>query len=471
MCKKPNLLYIFADQWRRDALGFMNEDEVITPNFDQFSSDSMVVDNATSCCPLCSPHRAALFSGRYPISNGVWTNCKTGLKEKVMLSPDEICIGNVLKGSGYNTGYIGKWHLDYPELNETDNPESGVVGWDAYTPPGEKRQGFDFWYSYGAMDKHLNPHYWKDTPKKIQPRKWSVEHETDVAIDFIKNRGKDEPFALFISWNPPHSPFEQVPEKYKEIYKDKKIKFKPNVKTGKVHDHTQPFVHMSEEELIRDTKDYYAAISGLDDNFGRLIELLKDEGIDDDTIVVVSADHGEMMGSHALLHKHVWYEESIGIPFIIRWKEQIKVGRSDLLLNSVDQMPTLLGLMDLEIPLTVEGVDLSPILRGDKIKNEPEEAFIAAYPGQPTAVKAFEELGFNNKAYGWRCLKTKKYTYVIHKGYKPNESVERLLYNNEEDKYQMNPKRLENANEDIVARDLEGKLKNILEDLKDPFEI
>src|SRR5690625_4268409 len=197
--RQPNILYVFADQWRRQAVGYAEEDPVVTPNIDRFAKESMVFSQAVTCTPLCSPHRASLLTGKYPLSTGVYTNCKVGAD--VMLREEETCMSDVLKQAGYQTGYIGKWHLDLPEKNHTDNPESGAEGWDAYTPPGPKRHGFDYWYSYGAWDSHLAPHYWQDSPEKIQVDQWSVEHETDRAIAFIQNRKKEQPFALFVSWS------------------------------------------------------------------------------------------------------------------------------------------------------------------------------------------------------------------------------------------------------------------------------
>lgn len=223
--RKPNILYIFADQWRRQAVGYANEDPVKTPVIDEFSKESMVFNQALTVSPLCSPHRASLLTGKYPLSTGVYTNCKTGAD--IMLQPDEVCIGDVLKKDGYRTGYIGKWHLDLPDRNISEHPESGAKGWDAFTPPGPKRHGFDYWYSYGAWDKHMSPHYWQDTPEKIQVNEWSVKHETDKAIQFIENDDNHDPFALFISWNPPHSPFDDVPDQYKKcmrIYQNNFVK-------------------------------------------------------------------------------------------------------------------------------------------------------------------------------------------------------------------------------------------------------
>src|SRR5699024_7155536 len=137
MRKQPNIIYLFADQWRRHAVGHRGEDLVYTPHIDIFAKESMEFKQAVSTSTLCSLHR------------------------------DERCISDVLKSNGYETGYIGKWHLDLPEKNMTNNPASGADGWDAYTPPGPKRHGFDYWYSYGAWDEHLSPHYWQDSPEKI----------------------------------------------------------------------------------------------------------------------------------------------------------------------------------------------------------------------------------------------------------------------------------------------------------------
>lgn len=466
--KQPNLLYIFADQWRRQAVGFMNEDPVITPNMDKFTEESMVFENAISCFPLCSPHRASLLTGKYPLSTGMFTNCKTGCD--VMLKPEEICIGDVLHDGGYDTGYIGKWHLDLPEKNICSSPESGAENWDAYTPPGPKRHGFDFWYSYGADDQHMSPHYWMDSPEMIRVNKWSVEHETDVAIDYIRSHDRRKPFALFVSWNPPHSPYDQVPEKYRDMYRDIDIKFRPNVASDFLMAHTGERIGGGIEELDQKTRDYFAAVTGLDDNFGRLLKELREQGLEENTIVVLSSDHGDMMGSHGLMAKHVWYEESIGIPFIIRWTGKVKCGRNETFLNSADVMPTLMNLMKLPIPESVEGKDISPAMRGE-VMQDVKSAFICACPGREVFLKEFAKKGIDPMTLGWRGVRTKRYTYVIHKGYLPGEETCKLLYDNLVDPYQMNPLQVEKDNENEIAMELENELKEWLLKLGDPFII
>ncbi|WP_435169036.1 sulfatase family protein [Paenibacillus glycanilyticus] len=468
---KPNIIYIFADQWRKQAAGYTGEDSVLTPNIDRFAQESLVFNHALSCTPLCSPHRAALMTGKYPQSNGVYTNCKNGAD--VMLSPDEICIGDVLKDAGYQTGYIGKWHLDLPEQNECPEPESGAREWDAYTPPGPKRHGFDFWYSYGAYDHHMKPHYWKDTPEMIQVEQWSLEHETDVALDFIRTKGREvdkAPFALFVSWNPPHSPFELVPERYKDIYNGRELNLRPNISPDHLAAHTgEPFeggIHA----LLRYTRDYFAAITGMDEQFGRIWREVQELGLSENTLIVLSSDHGELMGSHGLMAKHSWHEESIGIPCLMSWRGMIKQGSTDVLFNSVDIMPTLLGLAGIPVPASAQGLNLSGDILGTS-HTDISSVFLCAFPGRKEAIESYAALGLDNRKYGWRGIRTRKYTYVVHKGYTPGSEVQRIWYDLEKDPYQLHPVRMKERPQTGLLLALEEELQGWLEVTQDPFEL
>lgn len=478
--QRPNILYIFADQWRRQAAGFMNEDPVLTPHIDRFSEEGLVFTQAVSCTPLCSPHRASLMTGKYALSTGVFTNCKTGLD--IMLSPDEIGIGDVLKREGYRTGYIGKWHLDEPERNRAERPASGADDWDAYTPPGPKRHGFDYWYSYGASDEHLTPHYWTDSHRKIEVGGWSVEHETDKALTFIEeNGGVDTPFTLFLSWNPPHSPFHLVPERYKKLYANHVPERRDNVV---IRDpflvHTGETIPGGERQWEAYANHYFAAVSGIDEQFGRLMERLEQLGIADNTIVVLTSDHGELLGSHGMMAKHTWHEESIGVPFIIRWPDRIAAGSTIEVLNTVDIMPTLLELLDVPIPHTVEGRSWAAHMTGrheagstseDEASPQDHRALISAYPGRLNAIAAFREAGLHHLAYGWRGLRSKRYTYVVDRGYTPGAGAERRLYDLHADPLQRQPIRLNHAAEHPVAAELETELKERLACIHDPFEV
>lgn len=464
MEKRKNLLFVFADQWRADAMGFAGADPVKTPNMDAFCWDSTYCDHAFSTFPVCSPHRASLITGKYPLSIGFFTNCKTGLS--LHLQDEEIGIGQALGADGYQTAYIGKWHLDEPEQNNDPAPVSGARDWDAFTPPGPKRHGFDFWYSYGTYDMHLTPHYWQDTPEMICPGVWSVEHETDKAIEYMHQAAqKKDPFALFLSWNPPHSPYDQVPQRYLDLYPD--VTLKDNVVTEHIHHHTGEPGPQTEEELRLNTRRYYAAVSGLDDQFGRLITYLKQEGLYDNTVIVLSADHGDMMGSHGLMGKHVWFEESIRIPFVVHIPgNEKRLCRTCI--GSQDMMPTLLGLLGVKIPDTVEGDDCSTYLTSNQ-EDLNRVSYLCACPGREPVVRIFEANSKDPKVYGWRGVRTQSYTYVMELGYEITAAPRRYLYCTAADPHQLHPLNLDIPENRQLAAELEQLVMDWMLRQKDGF--
>lgn len=464
--EKPNLIFVFTDQHRKHAIGFMDEDPVITPNLDQFASEGFAFRNAISTCPICSPYRSMIMTGRFPLSTGMTSNCMPGTD--LELSEDEICIGDVLQANGYATGYIGKWHLEIPSLNRYANPpDSATDAWDGWTPPGPRRHGFNFWYAYNSNGKHFDPNYWMDTPERIDVDEWSVEHETDVAIQFILDHKDNQPFALYMSWNPPHNPY-IAPQQYLDLYKGTDLDERPNV--------------IQSEAYGRRYVPYLAAVSSCDDNFGRLLAFLDEQGLDENTIVVFTSDHGEMMGSHGRFAKSVWYEESTGIPFIIRWPGRIVQGVEDMPFACYNFMPTLLGLIGLEIPESVEGTDYSPLLLG-KEQARATSAVIAGYGnpgrllavGQPPSIWALKadtihQSGVDWRTVGYRGLKTERYTYVVSKGEK-GEALIRYLYDNINDPYQLDPIVTVNAEEDEIMVELDAVLQDWLIKMHDPFSL
>ncbi|MDD3430216.1 MAG: sulfatase [Oscillospiraceae bacterium] len=463
---QPNLLFVFADQWRRMAMGCAQQDAVLTPNMDSFAAQSIYCTNAISTFPLCSPHRACLFTGRWPHANGVFTNCKPGLS--VRMQDSEICIGQVLKENGYQTGYIGKWHLDEPEINHQEAPASGARNWDAYTPPGVRRHGFDFWHSYGACDEHLTPHYWNDTEEKVEIDKWSPEHETDVAIDYLQNCDKTKPFSLFVSWNPPHSPYNQVPSRYLDLYRDKELPLRANVDYHNIHHHTTETANLNTpEELMQVTREYFAAVSGLDDQFARLLKTLEEQGLRENTIVVLTADHGDMMGSHALMAKHVWYEESVGIPFVIGGAG-LQAGVCNTTIGSADVAPTLLSLLQLPIPPQMQGIDRAAEIKAHTVQDD-SFTYLYATPGGPGLLGPLKQAGIDPRSIGWRGIRSPRYTYIADAGYTPQSKLRRLLYDLQEDPYQLNPQEITDLAQNAVAKKMEQQLQKWLLQQQDDF--
>ncbi len=424
MADYPNLVFVFPDEYRKQAMGFMNEDPVLTPNIDRFASESLVLTDAVSNRPVCSPYRAMLFTGQYPHANGVLGNVNsTTARYGNYLKETAQCFSDVLHEAGYHQAYLGKFHLDPPnEQSEyTEGPRKNGVIWDSYTPPGPRRHGCDFWYSYGCCDWHFNPHYWTgDDPieRRIDPQEWSTKHETDVAINYIRNMGgkyrdPDKPFSMVISYNPPHMPFRQVPEEYVARYGDatyEDLLTRPNVPTDERGDAARASV-----------KHYFAMVTGVDENFGRVLDCLKTEGLEENTIVVFTSDHGEMMGSHGCMGKTVHCEESFAVPFIIRWPKRISAGTDDLLIGTPDLMPTLLNLMGVgQVPDSVQGADYSNILLGGAGQRPTSALYLNVNPDNPSG--------------GSRGVRTHRHTFVVTR---TREREEIILHDNVADPYQL----------------------------------
>ena len=405
--KKPNLLIIFPDQLRADALGYMKKDPVKTPNLDIFAKQSRNFTQASSCYPLCSPFRASLLTGQYPPTNGVLGNCNSkGTPFNNELRQDARCFSDVLKDNGYSLGYIGKWHLDSPRepFVKCRNNEKRPA-WNEWCEP-KRRHGFDFWYSYGTYDEHMKPMYWDNDAKRDEPHfvdKWGPEHEADLAIEYIKNSGgkyrnSEKPFVLVVSMNPPHTPYKQVPEKYVKQYDS----YKPEDFLANRNNIPAPDTKWG-KYYRENIKNYFACVTGVDDQFGRIVNSLKENGLDENTVVMFTSDHGDCLGIHDEVSKNNAYEESAHIPLLIRYPAKLKPAEEDMLISTPDIYPTLLSLMGFksDIPSAVQGVDYSEQLISGKGEKPASQLYYLMEPGEPWG--------------GKRGVRTSRYTAVYEK--------------------------------------------------------
>ncbi len=340
---RPNILVVMADQFRASALGVLGEDPVHTPNLDRLAREGCLATQAVSSYPVCSPHRAMFLTGMRPEVNGVTLNVHSeSALDGVGLRDGLPTWASLLRDRGYRTGYIGKWHLEPPvaedELHGEGRRDDGKV-WDAWSPPA-RRFGFDFWYSYGATDRHLAPHYWTtdaERHERVEVDRWSAEHETDVAIAYLADLDDAAPFALMVSLNPPHQPFDQVPDRYRAPYADldeRTLLNRPNVAHG------TPVA----EEAAAIARDYFAAVTGVDEQVGRLAEAVARREGSRPTVTLFTSDHGMQLGSHGLLYKNVAYEESVRLPLIVHAPGMVPAGETGLIIDSLDFAPTILGL-------------------------------------------------------------------------------------------------------------------------------
>jgi arylsulfatase A-like enzyme len=331
-----------------------------------------------------------MLTGKYAHQNGMVAN-------DLRLRESEVTIGEILGGEGYRTGFIGKWHLD------------GGPRLPGFVPPGPRRQGFDFWAANECSHQHFDTHYFRDAPDPIPIQKFEAEAWTDIAIDFLKqSKGDSRPFFLTIAMGPPHDPY-GAPDHYMKMYDPEKLTMRPNWKKA------EPNVPGRAQIAA-----YYAATTAVDDQIGRLSRTLSELGMTEDTIVLFSSDHGDMLGSHGLRLKRKPWEESIRIPGILRYPRRAKAGqRTDTLFSHVDFAPTLLSLCGIRRPAGMQGSDLAPVALGQS-RSGPDSAFFqifGPYEGDGTVD-------------GWRGVRTSNYMYARFRD-KPW-----VLYDLEKDPYQ-----------------------------------
>jgi arylsulfatase A-like enzyme len=452
----PNLLFVFPDQMRGSAMGFLGEEPVITPILDRFAKESLFLPNAVSNYPVCSPYRGMFMSGMYPFSNRVISNCADNTEPYgVELQVGDRCWSDILKDQGYSLGYIGKWHLESPRppyIHCRINIENDTR-LNEWTPP-ERRHGFDFWYAYGTYDYHMRPMYWRTHAGREKFHfvdQWGPEHEADLAIQYIENpdgalREPGKPFALVVSMNPPHMPYEYVPEKYVDAYDHLSVHDLSQRPTIPPEDSWGGYYYRN---YIR---KYYAMITGVDEQFGRILQTLEAQGLSQDTLVVFTSDHGNCLGIHDHISKGNAYEESLRVPFLIRWPGHIPSRQDPLLLSAPDIYPTLIELMGFGtlIPERVEGTSFARLFLGEEMV-------------RPTSAP-YMQIPYNRPSQGERGLRTGQHTLVRRRiDGKPDEVS---LFDNLSDPYQM--ENIAGLQPDLVAA-LTAEMQAWLTCIHDPW--
>jgi len=420
---KPNLIYVFADQWRVQATGYMGNQDVRTPNLDKLATESVNFTNAVSCCPVCSPYRASLLTGQYCLTHGIFYNDKP-------LNPEATTIGKVYRQAGYETAYVGKWHVD-------GHGRSSFI-------PKERRQGFEFWRVCECTHNYNKSLYYGDTPEKKYWPGYDTIAQTREAQNYIRQHTKS-PFILFLSWGTPHAPYQTAPEQYRKLYSDPtKITLRPNVPNS--------LRKTAQKELA----GYYAHIAAIDDCIGDLLGTIDECGIAQNTIFVLTADHGDMLRSHSQTKKQKPWEESVRIPFLLRYPAvHGKTGRVvDMPINTPDIMPTLLGLSGVDIPASVEGKDYSGVIEGTQAPDNDAALIMCPVP--------FHQWGYRRGGREYRGVRTRRYTYVR------DINGPWLLYDNQMDPYQLR-NLCGHSEYGKIQQELEKRLTRKLKETNDTF--
>lgn len=450
--QRPNLIYMFADQLRYGSLGYAGDKKARTPRIDSLAGQGVSFCNAVSTMPVCAAHRASLFTGKYPSTTGMVIN-------ELRMNPNHRCFAHVLTDSGYETGYIGKWHLWANQAGHHDEAKN------SYIPPEMRkyRLGFDrYWAAYNFNHLYYKAFYFQDSPERIWIDGYEPDVQTDMAISFLEEKARlDRPFALFLSYGTSHDPWrkDNVPESYYRMFDDTAFSLPetwsdtPDPYMDRFTD-PERWLQYYKPNIPGFQRVYYAMVANLDWNVGRLMDAVGKTGIANNTVVVFSSDHGEMFGAHGRVQKLTFYDEAVRVPFLIRWPGKVTPGSiTDACLGTPDIMPTVLGLMGLPVPEEAEGMALDHLARGED-GPEPDAAFLQGMGHTYLWQDGFE----------WRGLRDKRYSYAVYR----KDSSERLFDN------QNDPLQTKNLIGDLdykdIAEALRLKLKEKMKALNDTFE-
>ncbi|MHB9138478.1 MAG: arylsulfatase [Victivallaceae bacterium] len=372
-----NVFLLMTDQHRFDALGFMGNSVVKTPNLDQLAARGTVFSCAYSNSPSCVPARASLISGMNQWHTGI---LGMGHGQSPMGTGFQHTLPGELANAGYHTQGIGKMHF-YPQrslngfhhiiLDESRRRES----------PGFISE-YELWFNehkdgnYGISDgRDWNGWEGKpyDNPPLLHPNYWTA----DESIKFLNRRDPEKPFFLKTSFARPHSPYDAIPE-YFDLYKDQDL---PKAQVGdwaKMHDDP---VTASRPNAWRGVKSpaevqaakagYYGNVTHIDHQVGRLLKLMDEQNVLDNTLIIFTSDHGDMLGDHNLWRKTYAYEGSAHIPMLVVLPPSMKqnaVAESLKPVTLYDVMPTILDILGLPIPDTVDGSSMYPLTIGEECK-------------------------------------------------------------------------------------------------------
>ena len=428
--KRPNIVYVFADQWRVQDTGYAGNPQVKTPHLDSLAAQSVSFTHAVAGIPVCCPARACLLTGQHALTHGVFVN-------DVHLADDAVSMAKLFKSDGYDTAYVGKWHVD-------------GRGRSNYIPP-ESRQGFDYWKTLECTHDYNNSRFYAgDSDQPLTWEGYDAIEQTKEVQAYLRGRSQvaggkgDTPFLLVLSWGPPHAPYETAPETYRQMYDPHSIELRPNVPPEMA------------EEARNWIAGYYAHCTALDDCLGALLQTLEDEGLAENTIFVFTSDHGDMLGSQGEVKKQRPWEESIRVPFLLRWPRRFGLqGREvDALLDTPDILPTLLSLTDIPIPDTVEGRDFSATIEGGE---DPSGGAALIYCPHP-----FGQFLRPDGGREYRGIRTRNHTYAR------DLNGPWLLYDNEADPYQLD-NLVNRASVSSIQAALEAQLQRKLSDRGDEF--
>jgi arylsulfatase A-like enzyme len=381
---RPNILFIMSDDHAAHAIGAYGSHVNQTPNIDRLAREGAVLTNVFATNAICTPSRATILTGQYSHVNGVTVFNR--------FDSSRMTVARLLQASGYYTGMIGKWHL------------------------GSDPAGFDHWEILPGQGAYTDPVFYTATTEKTYAGRYVTDVITELGIDFLEHRPPDRPFFLMLHHKAPHRPWEPDPANAAR-FRDRWIPEAETLwdsyetRTDALHENEQriardltrtdlklsppPDLHGDALDAWLSTKpdsvattvsgrtvtltgealtrwkyqrymqDYLATIQAVDDSVGRILDALDRNGLAKNTIVVYTSDQGFFLGDHGLFDKRFMYEESLRMPFLVRWPGAIAPGsRIDAMALNVDFAPTFLDAAGLRVPREMQGRSLVPVLQG-----------------------------------------------------------------------------------------------------------
>ena len=364
--KPPNILYIMADDHSAQAIGAYGSTRNQTPHIDRIGREGVRMESCFCVDSICTPSRAAILTGKYGHMTGV-RNLNERLDSRQQTFPQ------LLQKAGYQTGLVGKYHLSAGDI---ENPPSG----------------FDYWSVFPGQGKYFDPLMY-EMGKERQMKGYATDIVTDLSLQFLEKRDRQKPFAMLVHHKAPHGLWEFDP-KHAEMYAGRmaepenlwddyqnrssagaknEYNFEnqaarmdsPKWPTGRLDTTGMDARGKKAAAYQKFMRDYARTVAAVDDNVGRLLAYLDRENLVRDTVVIYTSDQGAFTGEHGWYDKRFFYEESIRMPFLIRYPRELAAGKvaGGMALN-VDFAPTLLDFAGLAAPADMQGRSFRPLLAG-----------------------------------------------------------------------------------------------------------
>lgn len=427
---RPNIVFILCDDLRKGALSSEGHPFIKTPNIDRIAREGVTFQNAFVTTPVCSPSRASFLTGQFAHTHGVRKNTRyEELSHRLLTFP------RLLHDAGYNTGFVGKWHMGQDDT---------------------ARPGFDSWAGLKGQGEYDNPTLNVDG-KSVQTKGYSTDVLTDYAIEFLQ-RARAKPFLLYMAVKAPHGPSTPA-ARHRTLFATQPIvrapsavapggktvpgdlEGKPAVAAGIAKDAQS---RAQNDEQIR---KYLRTIVAVDEGVRRILKTLEDTKQLDNTMVIFTSDHGVFWGEHNLQEKRLAYDEALRIPLLVRYPKMVKAGTTSApLVQSIDIAPTLLELGGAPIPPHIQGRSLLPLLRGETPTNW-RTSILAEF--EPTTQEPFP---------AWQAARTSDWKYIRY----PGETGFDELYDLKNDRYEIKNRINEPGAQADLAR-MKAELAKLLE--------